>query len=378
VTPPIAASASIATEPARREARSGVFSRRAVFGTGRLIPGLDGVRAIAVCLVLLSHATGTRNFDGLPEFLSFGGLGVRIFFVLSGFLITRILLKEIRAEGGIDLLRFYYRRAMRLLPASYCYIAVVLVLARLHVVPLHPNDALFAIAYAMNWHEPHAWTLGHLWSLAAEEQFYFVWPFLLSIAGPRRALRCLGLVVLFAPAVRYWSPELGILGTDTSFLRIADALATGCLLCAWSDRLEAWGLYRSLLRSRIFALVPLGILVLNHVPQAGVIWAFAETALNVSIAAAIHWAILSEETLVGRWLNSRPMVAIGVLSYSLYLWQQLFMNRYSSAARNAFPQNLAFTIAASVLSFVLIERPLLQLRGRLEPRLFPQEEVAAS
>src|SRR5579871_5829494 len=116
------------------------------FGSERGIPSLDGLRAVSISLVLFAHLLGTRGF--IPYFYSpLGEFGVRVFFVISGYLITSILLKELKREGSISLKRFYFRRSMRLFPAAYAFIAIIALLASLHFLQLDHRDLKFALTY---------------------------------------------------------------------------------------------------------------------------------------------------------------------------------------------------------------------------------------
>ena len=179
-------------------------------GALRYLAGLDGLRALAVLAVLLYHA--------LPELLPGGFLGVDVFFVISGFLITSLLVREWRQVGKIALKEFWLRRARRLLPACYIVIAAVLVYAVIflpaEVADLR-GDAIAALSYVANWHfiwdersyfEPRARPsmLGHLWSLGVEEQFYFVWPLLMAWLLPRAKERGVFVVALLLSVASLW------------------------------------------------------------------------------------------------------------------------------------------------------------------------------
>jgi peptidoglycan/LPS O-acetylase OafA/YrhL len=143
------------------------------------IPSLDGCRAISVFLVLFGHACETKNLDFsryLPRLGQVATLGVTVFFVISGYLITSLLLEEERRHGRISLSMFYLRRAFRIWPVAYAYIAVVAALQAAGALTLPRYNLLYAATFTMNLAPQGSWWLGHLWSLAVEEQFYFVWP----------------------------------------------------------------------------------------------------------------------------------------------------------------------------------------------------------
>ena len=135
------------------------------------VPCLDGLRGISVCLVLLAHLSGTRELTSgarLPDLYGLGNLGVRVFFVISGFLITLLLLHERAKTGRISLLRFFLRRALRILPAAFLYIGVILVLGAMGSIVLAPGDRLHALTYTVNYHHLRSWYVSHLWSLSVE------------------------------------------------------------------------------------------------------------------------------------------------------------------------------------------------------------------
>jgi peptidoglycan/LPS O-acetylase OafA/YrhL len=334
------------------------------FGTQRTIPSLDGVRAISIVFVLVAHLTGTRNFPGdLSSLSKLGEFGVRVFFVISGYLITSILLAELRRNAKISLPRFYFRRTFRLFPAAYFFILVVAVLAATHRVHLEPRDLAFAITYTMNYHDSRAWSVGHLWSLAVEEQFYLLWPLTLRTLGQLGSVRFLIALVVAAPFLRLASPYVG---PAFNFLIWSDALATGCLLAILREDLADNRCYARLLASRWFFLVPVAALVANYVPSTKAYWLVSETVMNLAIAASTDWAMRKPDTAIGRFLNLPAVSFMGVLSYSLYLWQQVFLNRESASPYCAFPLNVILAFTMALVSYLLIEAPFLRFRTAIE------------
>lgn len=215
----------------------------------RALPGLDGVRAASIAFVLLGHLSGTRNFPDLSAVWRLSEFGVRIFFVISGYLITSILVSELTTNGRISFSRFYLRRTLRLFPAMYIFVATVALLAAMDFVTLKPLDLTFALAYAMSYHNDRAWTLGHLWSLSIEEQFYLLWPVTLAFLGPKRAVRLLIGILAIAPLIRLASP---LLTPISNFFVWSDALGSGCALAILGPALHAKRSYASLLSSRWF------------------------------------------------------------------------------------------------------------------------------
>jgi peptidoglycan/LPS O-acetylase OafA/YrhL len=342
-----------------------VFTRLRAFGFGnqRVIPSLDGLRAISIVLVLLGHLAQTRNFVQIDSNLMLAEFGVRVFFVISGYLITSILLAELNRKGNISLPRFYFRRTMRLFPAAYVFVGVIAVLAAYRLVRLERWDIAFALTYTMDFHNNRGWSVGHLWSLAVEEQFYLVWPLTLKILGPFRSRRFLMGVLVFAPFLRLASPWVD---PAFNFFMWSDSLATGCLVALFREELATNVIYSRILNSRWFFTVPTAAVLANYVPSTKVQWLVCSTIMNVCIAATMDWAMRNSDGIVGRLLNYPAVSFVGVLSYSLYLWQQPFLNRGSSSPYCAFPLNIVLAVASALASYLLIEAPFLRLRSAME------------
>jgi peptidoglycan/LPS O-acetylase OafA/YrhL len=136
------------------------------------IASLDGMRALSISMVLLSHLQGTEGFPLGPRALGAAGdigyLGVRVFFVISGFLITALLVSEHDRKGTISLVDFYVRRSYRILPAFLAFVAAVVIASWLGAIDLRDHDLVHALTYTMNYHYDRAWQLGHIWSLSIE------------------------------------------------------------------------------------------------------------------------------------------------------------------------------------------------------------------
>jgi peptidoglycan/LPS O-acetylase OafA/YrhL len=322
----------------------------------RSIPGLDGLRAISIGIVLLSHVIGTAGFPVATQRIR-GWIGVHVFFVISGYLITRILTRELEQSGTINLPRFYTRRTLRLFPAAYTFIAVVAVLAAAGIAAVPAVDFIFAGTYTANYHTARSWSLGHLWSLAVEEQFYLLWPAALLWAGVRRAELILVALIVIAPAARMFQTSFQ---PAMSFLVFSDALAIGCLLALRQNDLHKCRWYMRFRESWWFALVPPAAVALAYTPSIRGLYVIGLPLMGLLIAAGVDWAVGRN----GGVLNSPPLMFIGRISYSLYLWQQLFLNRESTSPLCAWPLNIALAFAAALASYYLIEQPVLARRDR--------------
>jgi peptidoglycan/LPS O-acetylase OafA/YrhL len=313
-------------------------------------PELDGLRGIAVLIVLASHAC-------LAGFAVEGGLaGVTLFFVLSGFLITSLLVAEFGRYRRVDLRAFYLRRGLRLLPAMFALLAVVAVGYALNAWPSQaidlPVSLLVVATYVPNWapfmFHINMGVLGHTWSLGIEEQFYLLWPIAL-LAGLRLlGARGVGLAALaVAVLVSPWRIFLLVgaegagrvfIGTDTH----ADALLLGCALALLPVRAPSF----------------LGWLGIGGVVVTGAAWASGGMGLLLFLPVA---TIASVAALAGcpAMLAWRPLAYVGRISYGLYLWHFLLIWWGWPA-----PLVIAVAIAVSVVSYERLERPFLRLKDR--------------
>lgn len=293
------------------------------------IPSLDGLRAIAVSLVIFCHF---GNDHRITDFFNSGDVGVRIFFVISGFLITGLLLKEFDTTGTINLSRFYFRRTMRIFPPFYVFLAAMLAWGAIGWNGLTLLGALPALTYTSNYWsiwDQSGYVTSHTWSLSTEEQFYLLWPPILWLSGRHRAPYILTALVLLSPILRaalyfrYGGPTSDL----AAFHLNLDHIGMGCLLAFWRDRLHASAIYNRALASPLFVVVPVFILIAtcqgNHPSIYRTLLLFL---INVSIALCVDRVITHNDGPVGRELNRRWIVWIGTLSYSLYLWQQPFLH----------------------------------------------------
>jgi len=325
----------------------------------------------------------------MPALLSWmGNLGVSTFFVISGFLITLLLLKEERRCGDISLKHFYIRRAFRILPAYFAFLLAMLIVWRLHFVDLGWGKLLAAATFTWNY-SPLAsgWTLAHCWSLAVEEQFYLLWPVglsgLLFLMDKRYARRIAIALILLAPLLRVgtyllipeWRGRTGIM----LHTRI-DVLMFGCFLALIYEDTRFREIRNKLLIPKVtvssliflFAISPI-----LHVVFKGVYTLTLGFSLEgLAITILLWWCVRSVKTKIGRILNSPLFVHIGVLSYSLFLWQQPFSNPDITSAFGFFPFNLILIFVSAEASYRIIEVPILRVRQRFDRK--PSKQDASS
>lgn len=336
------------------------------------IPSLDGLRAVSILLVIIGHSSDSLNAPAfLDHFSHLGNLGVRTFFIISGFLITTLLLKEREKTGRISMKGFYARRALRIFPPSLAYIGIIAACYAAGWLILKPYDLVHALTYTMNYRYNPAHWFRHLWSLSVEEQFYLLWPGVLWFAGTRRGKKVAWGVVMVDPVIRgimWFFFHASDSAMTKHFEAIADTLAAGCLLSMYFNRIGSIRWYRRFQSSRFFWIVALGLALggnaLFVVNQAS-FYILGQSIANLGTVLCIDWCIRNFSTIPGRLLNWRPVVHVGVLSYSLYLWQNAFLNPDWNAWPAKLPVNLLLAYVLAVASYHLVEQPILRLRKRL-------------
>ena len=342
---------------------------------------LDGLRGFSIVLVVVGHLAGTRGFPFQDNQWSaaLALLGVRVFFVISGFLITQLLLEEQSSTGSIRLGRFYFRRTLRIFVPYYAFLIALLTCDRAGVIVVGFHDLAAAATYTTNYNLHAAWPLAHTWSLSVEEQFYLLWPAALALFGKRRGLRLVALVIVAVPVIRLamWRFEPALAdGIGHRFETCADSLATGCLLAAARPWLSASKSYqrfaRPVMAVAVTILVIAAIVLDDHPRLAyGFEWSFQ----NLGIAFLIDVCHRDARAGLGWLLSLRPVTGVGRMSYSIYLWQQVFLDRDSHAFICSFPVNLIAVAVLSTASYRGIERTALVARRKLERRFFPTHLV---
>ncbi len=334
---------------------------------------LDGLRGIAVLMVVAGHTLVFR-LGRSYRWTEFAFLGVLIFFVLSGFLITGLLCSEERRFGTISLRNFYLRRAFRILPALFVFIGLISLLIELNLVTDTPwTTVAFSMVFLKNIFGTGS-TLGHLWSLSLEEQFYFIWPIMFTIVGRRNLLApTLGIalaVILYRTVAILVTPYdygRGIFELRTDFRM--DSILVGCALALVIDRRTNSAIGFS--RIARWATHPLwtGPLLVFWTLYCGIprLWAAYLTVQTALVCCLVFHTIAFPDSAMGRGLRLRSLAFVGLISYSLYLWQQLFLvvSVPSWGVIRELPLCLFLTAAAALLSYYLVERPFLRLKRRL-------------
>ena len=317
---------------------------------------LDGWRGIAILLVLFDHVTMAIRGAYPAPWTQLGQHGVTIFFVLSGYLITARLV-----EAPINLKSFYTRRFFRLMPAAWTFLAVLWLLSRATGKPLTtPAEIASCVFFYRNMTTVGGWGLaGHSWSLSLEEQFYLVWPCCLLLAGTTRS-RWIAAGGACAVAIYRWHfwAHYNRFGQNIESQVRADALLVGCLLALLladaGMRTRLSRAMRLLTLPAVIAL-PVCFAVFHELPP------LIESA---SIAVLIGAVVLRPEASGAHVLGVAPLAWLGRISYSVYLWQELFVHMTRGPA--ALPLLCIGLPCCALASYYLIEQPCIRFARKLE------------
>lgn len=339
------------------------------------IPTLDGWRALSITAVLLCHdkihALGPLS---TAWFNVHGNLGVDVFFAISGLLICSRLLAEEQKYGSISIHNFYIRRGFRILPPAAFFLFVLYLLAKtIHFPAALPEIAaslLFVRNYTFffqHFQTVYPYYTSHFWSLAIEEHFYLLLPALLVFAPRRWRVPAL-LTLAVAVVVHRWVNDAHPIFTHTDMrldaLLVPAALAILLQTKQSQDRIRPW-----------LRLWPLAALLLIAEITHPLLPRLDQTLLAWLLPFFILGTMLRPHSLFARFLELPFMRYIGRLSYSLYLWQQIFfIGHFGSGATvlgpfQRWPLCLVTTLAAALFSYYFVERPLIRLGHRVATRI---------
>ena len=352
------------------------------------VPGrireLDGWRGVSILLVLLQHlavytfpAAAARHYWLYHVTGVAGDLGVRIFFAISGFVIARLLLIEEAKYGSISLKGFYTRRFFRILPVFYLFLAAVCLFSWLHWTPVTTTNILQSALFVKDLKSPTLdWFVGHSWSLAVEEQFYLVFPPILMVFSARKrpAVLLCGLAFFLAWSVgAQWGVFANLL--NPSAITGFSCISVGVLLAIFEGKARA-------LAARVpgwFVLAVGLFLLIRPLPHGRAAGSFYALLVPFGVGLLLMYT-LSRPSWATAVLNSAALQWTGMVSYSAYLWQEIFTGRsdfYGSptVARN-FHLCLPLLVLTAFLSYRWIEKPCTRLGRRLSAR--PQAAHAIS
>lgn len=339
------------------------------------LSSLDGARALSILLVLFAHLGFEKNVPG--------GLGVNIFFFISGFLITRLLIEEFKKRQHINFKNFYIRRLLRLYPPLLLMIAVAFVFAFLVNQKLLPSEVLASIFYYENYfvifHPEVKSNLGIIWSLSVEEHFYLVFPlfFSLFMRNTRWLIILTLLIVLSSLLLRvyigysYHFSEFSYKYNYNASLCRSDSILLGCLssMILWLDKKNVYLKVAESLPVFIGALVVLfmSLVIRNEFFRQTLRYSAQSIALMSIIPAMLFG---KRYAFINRFLSIKPLVFIGKLSYSLYLFH-LIAYRICDTYFNMNPKSLPYYVLSlsgafilALISYNLVEKPVMKLRRK--------------
>ncbi|MBS1874680.1 MAG: acyltransferase [Acidobacteria bacterium] len=338
------------------------------------LPTLDGWRGVALCMLLFAHVR--LPGQALQGLALYGGVSVHIFFALSGFLITQRLLDEHRRTGGISLRAFYIRRVFRILPAALTYLAFLSILGfGFKLIPLTVGQIVAGACFYRNyWVEPAdvSWYTGHYWSLSVEEHFYLIWPGLLALMGIRRGRWMTPLLAVMFAVWRGLDMHYGWLASINPGWRNLvgrtdyrmDGLFWGCAMAFLWD----WAPAREWLRTRGRAewAIPawIAIVLCLYFEPPGYLALFA-----FLLPIPLVFTTARPDGRFGRFFEGRFISWFGRLSYSVYIWQMLFLPAYGIPISLGWlqwaPLNLFMAVGCACASYYFIEKPFRRIGVRL-------------
>lgn len=339
-------------------------------------PSLNGLRGISIIVVVMAHLHLTDRKEGIYTYIFNGTLGVNIFFVLSGFLITTLCIKEQNLTGQLSLKEFYIRRVLRIFPVAYLYIAVIFILNFIFHLGVNKLQFLGSTFYLMNLsyfkNNQFPWFTGHYWSLSMEEQFYIIFPFILKKSSRLFfyviVFLVLGLPILYTLQEFVKPLSKGIFYAFIRYFIMFQPIATGCLFSLLTFKKvfdHAWIVSTKLVGNVIALFL---IIVLKYDPY--IYWATHVVYVNLFISVLIGYVIVSNikpsQDFIYKLLNTKLLSWIGILSYSVYIWQQIFTSQDMRLPKMmvVFPFNLIFIIVVPLLSYFFYEKYFLKLKSK--------------
>ncbi|RZK48300.1 MAG: acyltransferase [Pedobacter sp.] len=342
------------------------------FLSEKYIPTLNGWRAIAIIFVIMSHFKLTLTKDTLVQvilkYIFISNFGVKIFFVLSGFLITTLLIKESNNTGKIHVKKFLIRRFLKLIPLLYLYISIIILINYALKLDLHYNNILLPILFFTNYDLQSTWLTMHTWSISVTEQFYLFFLITLHLIKLKYlSITILASVLIFIPFLINISTVLNI---HPSLLLLptfyyASNLFIGCLL---SLVMHDFNKVKTFINNRYFTIYNLLtsiiiIYLINYCVIAfkpnEIIKYFCNILTSTLIAYLITFTITNNKNKFSLLLEKPLFVTLGLMSYSLFLWQQLFIipkGNYPSLEKYFFfPLNIILLFLISYLSYQYLE-----------------------
>lgn len=342
-------------------------------------PALDGLRGLSILIVMLGHF-GINRIIYKHRLLVDSNIGVHIFFVISGFLITTLLLKEKLRNGHISLKYFYIRRVLRILPVAWLFLLVLVILNAVLHLHISTLDFIQTVCFVKNLPIGSSYYTAHFWSLAVEEQFYLVFPLLLMLSVDWYFFMALVVITVV--------PLACVLGYYCPFFFGNVILVRLCMYAFWRGPviILVGSVFSILMFKNMITLkqgrinywlgiVLLSVAIVIRTPNFLYYAKYISQYLSTILIAFAVLLSLQPGTLFGKVLSSKLMVRIGILSYSLYIWQQLFVgsNPWQPWMRSLYGHPMWQLIILKLVAAFLIaicsyafERKFLKIKDRFK------------
>lgn len=345
-------------------------------------PSINGLRAISILMVIFGHLAVQYNIFVQAEnimilkpiigLLKDAGLGVNVFFVISGFLITSLMQTEELNTNTVSLKDFYIRRTLRIFPAYFFLLFVYFILQCIDYLHISSMGWITALTYTKYFYKED-WYTAHAWSLSVEEHFYLFWP-LMFLGGDKFRKIAAMVLIMIVPCVRVFThlhPVAWIY--ETSIFTRIDSIAIGCLFALYKENIisvlqKYWKLIFAISLILLLFLRNIGAILASKLHLNMLVIALGlnhghGTVANLLIAVIMMYSIYHTSGLWFKFLNWKVMEFIGILSYSIYLWQQIFTEKSENWVTHP-PQNLFFILGAALFSYYIVEKPFLRLKNR--------------
>ncbi len=343
------------------------------------LPALDGLRGVSIAFVIFSHFIFFTPFN---EATNFGMVGVDIFFVISGFLITTLLLKERIQNGRISLKKFYIRRALRILPVVVLFLVVLLLLNKIFSLGINMRSFLASILFVRNLPIPNCndWHTAHFWSLGVEEQFYLLFPFLLTRLSIQQYKKLILVLICIIPFVNYvFYNKVGVFETNKiihlAALVFANLMGKGTALILIGSYVSVLMFTRSKALefvnqtwSPVLSLILFIFALFLRFPGSPLFIQYFSDIVFAFLIGIVIILNLRGSSLMARFLNTKWLAQLGILSYSLYIWQQIFTHEQPWSKSFKYSDSIVFNLVAlfivGFVSYYFYERWFLTLKER--------------
>ena len=339
----------------------------------KYIKGFDALRGISIILVLLTHL---GLYHHLPEnhFLKHriwqlisGSSGVQIFFTLSGFLITKILLKELNEFKNIHFKGFYIRRILRLFPALLVFYSIIAIQMQFGLIESTKVGFLYSFFYFYNFVPNQFYTgeLGHTWSLALEEQYYLIWPLVINFLSKKKGVLFILFILITCIISIHIYPYLTIANNfklERWFIPAVGPIIIGSFFAWMIDKNEKkFNVYFEQKQLSLWVGITLFLFPL-YTPIMKLSFLFQ----SIGISIILIWIMFNQESRLTKILSVKGLTYLGTISYGLYVYQGLFLKTGPSGTLwiQKFPQNIMLTFLTAIISFHLLEKPILKLKNK--------------